>query len=86
MSRSIANSYYKSDSNLPIKWSAPEVLQYGTFTSKSDIWSFGICLWEIFSYGIIPYTELSNDKARKKKYCKVTSYLVHKIVQMMSIH
>lgn len=35
----------------PIKWTSPEGLAYNTFSSKSDVWSYGICLWEIATFG-----------------------------------
>lgn len=37
------------------KWFAPECLAYKEFTSSSDVWSFGIVLWELFSLGAAPY-------------------------------
>ncbi|XP_060523708.1 tyrosine-protein kinase Fer isoform X2 [Cylas formicarius] len=51
---------------IPIKWTAPESLHFGKYTSLSDVWSYGILCWEIFSRGATPYSDLSNSKARLK--------------------
>ncbi|OQV24183.1 Receptor-type tyrosine-protein kinase FLT3 [Hypsibius exemplaris] len=45
---------------LPTKWMAPETLQTMVFSEKTDVWSFGITLWEIFSIGGTPYSELNS--------------------------
>jgi tyrosine-protein kinase len=43
---------------------APESINYGTFSHASDIWSYGITLWEMFSYGEPPYGELTGAEVR----------------------
>lgn len=49
------SAYRISDSKLPVKWSAPETYLKHESTIKSDVWSFGIVLWEIFCEGLEPY-------------------------------
>lgn len=61
------NSYYKSDNvTLPYKWCSVEVLKYGKFSFASDVWAFGILLWELFSMGETPYLGFSNSEASEK--------------------
>ncbi|XP_028280765.1 high affinity nerve growth factor receptor isoform X2 [Parambassis ranga] len=48
---------------LPIRWMPPESIMYRKFTTESDIWSFGVVLWEIFTYGKQPWYQLSNSEA-----------------------
>lgn len=52
------DSTYQSGGKIPIKWTAPEAVKDGKYTSKSDMWSFGILLWEIYSFGRVPYPKI----------------------------
>lgn len=49
-------------SPFPIRWMSPEAIMYGKFTTDSDIWSYGVLLWETFSYGLQPYCGFSNQE------------------------
>ncbi|XP_037027002.1 tyrosine-protein kinase Fer isoform X2 [Bradysia coprophila] len=51
---------------IPIKWTAPEALNFGKYTSLCDVWSYGILMWEIFTGGDTPYTGMSNSRARER--------------------
>ena len=53
------------DQKLPIKWMAPEAAMYDRFTSKSDVWSFGIVIYEIITYGKVPYPGMTNGQVLK---------------------
>lgn len=51
---------------IPIKWTAPEALNFGKYTTLCDVWSYGILMWEIFSKGDTPYSGMSNSRARER--------------------
>ncbi|KAK7905238.1 hypothetical protein WMY93_017845 [Mugilogobius chulae] len=62
--RVLLASYYRKGGRamLPVKWMPPEAFMEGIFTSKTDTWSFGVLLWEIFSLGYMPYPSRSNQE------------------------
>ncbi|XP_026757526.2 activated Cdc42 kinase-like isoform X2 [Galleria mellonella] len=62
----VGKDYYQTNYNvnlkLPVAWCAPECILYLRFTSSSDVWAFGVCLWEMFTYGFQPWAAFSGQQ------------------------
>ncbi|XP_033226318.1 focal adhesion kinase 1 isoform X1 [Belonocnema kinseyi] len=60
-------SYYTSSKGkLPIKWMAPESINFRRFTTSSDVWMFGVCMWEILMLGVKPFQGVKNNEVIRK--------------------
>ena len=59
-----ANNYYKGneDDAIPIRWMPLESILYNKFTTQSDVWAFGVVLWEIFSFALQPYYGMTHEE------------------------
>uniref|UniRef100_A0A8C9R832 Tyrosine-protein kinase n=1 Tax=Scleropages formosus TaxID=113540 RepID=A0A8C9R832_SCLFO len=68
LSRYVLDDEYTSSagSKFPVRWSPPEVLLYCKFSSKSDVWAFGVLMWEIYTLGKMPYERLNNTDIVQK--------------------
>ncbi|XP_060897407.1 ephrin type-A receptor 8 isoform X8 [Labrus mixtus] len=53
-------SFHIEGGKIPIRWTAPEAITYRKFSSSSDVWSYGVVMWEVMSYGERPYWNLTN--------------------------
>ncbi|XP_078281259.1 ephrin type-A receptor 8 isoform X2 [Rhinoraja longicauda] len=53
-------AYTTTGGKIPIRWTAPEAITYRKFSSASDVWSYGVVMWEVTSYGERPYWNMTN--------------------------
>ncbi|KAF8562625.1 hypothetical protein P879_11719 [Paragonimus westermani] len=58
---------------LPVRWMSPEAVQYGIFSVQSDVWSYGITLYEITTFGVFPYSEMGDvevvERVKRMEFC-----------------
>jgi focal adhesion kinase 1 len=66
MARTLSTSpYYHKASNdkIPVRWMAPESVEHRKYSTKSDVWSFGVLVWEVLNRGALPFQELTAEGA-----------------------
>jgi serine/threonine protein kinase len=73
---------------MPLKWMSPEALSYNRISKESDVWSYGVLLWEIFTFGCTPYPSLQPEEIleklaggyRMEKPAECTDYIYESII------
>lgn len=60
--------YHYRQAWIPLRWLPSESVFEDDFSTKSDVWAFGVLMWEVFSHGELPYTKLSDDEALEGQY------------------
>ncbi|KAK5848123.1 hypothetical protein PBY51_005767 [Eleginops maclovinus] len=83
MTRYVLDNQYTSSSGakFPVKWSPPEVLHYSKYSSKADVWSFGVTMWEIYAEGATPFESRSNVEVVTEITRGVRLYRPHRALQ-----
>jgi proto-oncogene tyrosine-protein kinase Met len=82
-------NYYRIKNNfckLPIKWMSPESIEKQIFNTKSDVWSYGVLVWELLTRGTTPYQQIKNNlifdhlkkgnRLPKPNYCPKSVYVI----------
>ena len=90
MSQNLYSSDYyrvRGQAVLPIRWMSPEAVIYGKFSTLSDVWSFGVVMWEVFSFAMQPYYGTSNEEVtqaiRRHKILERPSDCPRRIYEIM---
>lgn len=60
--------YHYRQAWIPLRWLPSESVFEDDFSTKSDVWAFGVLMWEVFSHGELPYTKLSDDETLEGQY------------------
>lgn len=68
MSLSCSEYYHYRQAWIPLRWLPSESVFEDDFSTKSDVWAFGVLMWEVFSHGEMPYTKLSDDEVLEGQY------------------
>lgn len=60
--------YHYRQAWIPLRWLPSESVFEDDFSTKSDVWAFGVLMWEVFSHGEMPYAKLSDDEVLEGQY------------------
>merc|ERR1719498_927201 len=61
----VEGTYTNGGATIPTRWVPPEVLRRMKWSTKSDVWAFGVTVWEVLTYGLHPYEDLTDSEVKK---------------------
>lgn len=67
--------YHYRQAWIPLRWLPTESVFEDDFSTKSDVWAFGVLMWEVFSHGEMPYSKLSDDEVLEGECDAAAAYL-----------
>lgn len=73
--------YHYRQAWIPLRWLPLESVFEDDFSTKSDVWAFGVLMWEVFSHGELPYTKLSDDETLEGQYDAHSKLIPNELVQ-----
>lgn len=91
LARYVIDDQYTSNggAKFPIKWSPPEVLNFTRFSSKSDVWAYGVLCWEVFTCGEMPYGRAKNpevvERVQRGQILSQPSACPHQVYEVMRL-
>lgn len=71
--------YHYRQAWIPLRWLPAESVFEDDFSTKSDVWAFGMLMWEVFSYGEMPYTKLNDDEVLEGQYNALAAYVLFSV-------
>ena len=81
MSRNLDDSIYYTThgGHIPLRWTAPEAIFFMKYTTRSDVWSYGMVMYEIWSLGHKPFEEAASEEVRNEYNSVSDSILTRKL-------
>lgn len=76
--------YHYRQAWIPLRWLPSESVFEDDFSTKSDVWAFGVLMWEVFSHGEMPHSKLSDDEVLEGQYLSMADQALNKVRECLT--